>query len=247
MAISNNRPAKGLKPEAALERWSDPVEWADMHQYEDARERISTASGKSPYELRNKEYWKRREPLEKALLEKLRSGELIGTFLGDDRQDGRFILHYEQWHVLWIDYDWRQAEGEGDVFEKLEIAEITAIPKNVEFFPRWVQERLASTDEAGEAESFDGVIHDAEFRHITVSGQDQTFGDLQSKIIKILYEAAGTQNPWRFGKVMLEDAGSGSRNINELFRSKEDWRMLIESDRRGYYRLQVRLKPGWST
>ncbi len=252
MAISDGRPARGLTPEEALKRWSDPDAWAAMNEYADARESISTEGGRSPHELRHREYVKRREPLDSALVEKLESAQLVGTTTGDipDPHHGRFVIHKSLWCELDIDYEMEDAAGGSQVFENLEIAQISAIPRNVTSIPHWVEEELKRLNgdaaDIGDTEPFDGIIHDARFRHATVLGQDYTFGDIQANIIRILHDAAGTQNPWRFGKVMLAEAGSASRNINELFSSKKDWRTLIESDGRGYYRLRVRLKPGWT-
>ena len=45
--------------------------------------------------------------------------------------------------------------------------------------------------------------------------------------------------PWCIGKSVLADCGSASTRLSDVFKSQEHWRRLIESDRRGRYRLRL--------
>jgi len=247
MAKSGTRPAEGLEPEKALERYSDPDEWAAMSEYEDAREYISVSAEFRPHpkEERHKEYRRRREPLEAALIEKLVSGELVGTTLGEssDPSSGRDVIHKSRWRHLDIDYDFDDASGGGSVFPNLEIAEVGAIPLNVTYIPDWVLEQTAPDEGCNDMPT--GVVQDAGYQHLVIGGRNISFGPYQAKVVAALDEASDTPNPWRSGKELLQAAGSDSRNIGELFRSKSGWRDLIESDGRGYYRLKISLRPGW--
>ena len=81
-----------------------------------------------------------------------------------------------------------------------------------------------------------------DFAKIVVDNNIYHFGNIQSKVIKQLYLASSTDSPWLFGKELLYNAGSSSIRISGLFRSKPKWRKIIESDKRGYYRLNPSLK-----
>ena len=48
-----------------------------------------------------------------------------------------------------------------------------------------------------------------------------------------------TQDPWQHGRYILEEAGSNLLRMIDLFKSQPQWRSLIESDRRGSYRLRL--------
>jgi len=50
-----------------------------------------------------------------------------------------------------------------------------------------------------------------------------------------------TPEPWRSGKVLLHEAGSGSHSIGDLFRRHTDpsWQLLIEYRYNGKYRLRL--------
>ncbi len=79
------------------------------------------------------------------------------------------------------------------------------------------------------------------FAKVVVGNNIYHFGIIQSKVIKQLYLASNTDSPWVFGKELLYKAGSSSIRVSGLFRSKPKWRKIIESDRKGYYRLHPSL------
>ena len=53
------------------------------------------------------------------------------------------------------------------------------------------------------------------------------------------HAAAQAGQPWQNGKQLLSAAGSRSLKMVDVFKSKPEWRELIQSDRRGNYRLRV--------
>ena len=57
--------------------------------------------------------------------------------------------------------------------------------------------------------------------------------------IRALHEAALRGEAWQSGKAILSSAGSKSLRMADVFKSQQDWRELIRSDRRGGYRLNV--------
>ncbi len=79
------------------------------------------------------------------------------------------------------------------------------------------------------------------FTKVVVGNNIYHFGNIQSKVIKQLYLASNTDSPWLFGKELLYRAGSSSIRMSSLFRSHINWRQVIESDKRGYYRFNSNL------
>ena len=82
--------------------------------------------------------------------------------------------------------------------------------------------------------------HSPTYREITINGLRIALGPRQADVVRQLHEAALAGNPWRNGKELLRNAGSESTRMHDLFKSKgSDWSLLIDSDRRGLYRLAV--------
>jgi hypothetical protein len=66
-------------------------------------------------------------------------------------------------------------------------------------------------------------------------------GVVQSRVVRILHQAAGSDTPWRPGKAVLSEAGATSCRMTDLFKSQPDWKAFIESDGRGNYRLLLEM------
>ncbi|NRB10184.1 MAG: hypothetical protein HRU35_00995 [Rickettsiaceae bacterium] len=82
-------------------------------------------------------------------------------------------------------------------------------------------------------------IHYNDFAKVITKGEIYHFGKMQSQVIKQLYEVANSNSPWLFGKELLYKAGATTMRLSDLFKSQPKWRNLIESDRRGNYRLKL--------
>lgn len=82
MADSPERPARGLPPEEALERWSDPAAYAAMREYWAHRSYIIILD--KPQDPRELEYERRRRPLEQSFRKRLQHGELLATAVPQD-------------------------------------------------------------------------------------------------------------------------------------------------------------------
>lgn len=78
-------------------------------------------------------------------------------------------------------------------------------------------------------------MHD--YQHVSFNGLEFHFGPLQAAIVAILHKASLGDGPWRSGKAILEQAGSASPRMADVFKSQPNWRKLIQSNRRGLYRL----------
>ena len=80
--------------------------------------------------------------------------------------------------------------------------------------------------------------HSHGYREITINGHRISLGARQAEVVRQLHEAALAGNPWRNGKELLRNAGSESNRMHDLFKSKRlEWPLIIDSDRRGLYRL----------
>lgn len=116
--------------------------------------------------------------------------------------------------------------------------------------PVKIEELVISRDERDRIEKQHGLLKAAseaqqrlipknDFEEITLGARTYNFGPIQAKVVRILYEAANTESPWRHGKQVLAEAGSSCTRLADLFKTQPDWRELIQSDRRGKYRLNL--------
>lgn len=82
-------------------------------------------------------------------------------------------------------------------------------------------------------------IHSPDYRHIQLSHYHFRLGDVQAKIVEHLHSAAVSSQPWVHGKTLIDVSGSGAVRMRDIFKHKKNWRKLILSDDRGYYRLHL--------
>jgi hypothetical protein len=76
-----------------------------------------------------------------------------------------------------------------------------------------------------------------DYHHVRCNGHEFQLGPIQAQVVRILHAAAQRGEPWQSGKAVLGEAGSRSLKMSDLFKSKKDWPLLIESNGRGAYRL----------
>lgn len=77
------------------------------------------------------------------------------------------------------------------------------------------------------------------YAEVRLDGRTYHLGTLQARVVERLHQAALAGNPWCAGKAVLGEVGSASTRMADVFKSQRDWRRLIESDRRGRYRLNL--------
>ncbi len=70
-------------------------------------------------------------------------------------------------------------------------------------------------------------------------GREYKFGETQARVIKRLWQAREDGCPWMYGKRLLNDVGSESLKLQNIFNRNTDWRNIILSDRKGKYRLNL--------
>jgi hypothetical protein len=234
MSPTVSRPRTGLSPDAALKHWSNERAYAELvalsgqpepPAVEDAHRFIRNATLEA-------EYSRKREAVEAAFKQKLYDAEILASGISTV-EESRKIIHPSLWELLSIDYSmFGDANGENRKYEKLEFFERSAIPLNVRAIPEWLAEELAACGMAP-------FRNDPTYKHVWLNGIQFTLGPLQAKIVKLLHQAALTDDPWRTGKEILSQAGSTQSKLVDVFKSRKDWQLLIESDGRGMYRLRI--------
>lgn len=84
--------------------------------------------------------------------------------------------------------------------------------------------------------------HSNDYRHITLNGYEFHLGDVQARIVEQLHDAVHSRQPWVHGKTLIYQSGSRAFRLRDIFKHKREWRHLITSNDRGYYRLNVPLE-----
>lgn len=82
-----------------------------------------------------------------------------------------------------------------------------------------------------------GFHASADYQSVRCHGREFRLGPIQAQVVRILHAAAKRGDPWQSGKAVLSQAGSRSLKMADVFKSKKDWPLLIESNGRGAYRL----------
>ncbi|MBN9023632.1 MAG: hypothetical protein J0H08_16410 [Rhizobiales bacterium] len=81
--------------------------------------------------------------------------------------------------------------------------------------------------------------HNDDFTSVRVDNEWHSFGPKQAAVLRLLKAAAETDNPWRDGKRLLDDAGATTIRLIDLFKRKPAWRRLVLADGKGRYRLNA--------
>jgi hypothetical protein len=131
------------------------------------------------------------------------------------------------------DYEW--VLGNGTTYEKAEFFELSGIPLNIMSIPHWLDDMLSRSGQ-------NVFRHSRDYRHIHLHGDDFALTTLHANIVRVLHEAFLAGEPWMHGKAILERAGSDQTKLGDALKSREDWRMFIDSDGKGMHRL--RMTPG---
>ena len=82
-------------------------------------------------------------------------------------------------------------------------------------------------------------IVSSDYQDVRCNGHRFRLGPIQAQVVQALHRAALAGEPWQNGKTILQAAGSRSLKMSDVFKSQKGWRHLIQSDRRGAYRLNV--------
>ena len=78
-----------------------------------------------------------------------------------------------------------------------------------------------------------------DFRVVYIGDTEWALSPTQAIVVKQLYEAAQTPDPWMNGKMLLHKAEAESFRMRDIFKSLKAWKDLVISDGRGYYKLNI--------
>lgn len=82
-------------------------------------------------------------------------------------------------------------------------------------------------------------IASRDYSEVRCNGHRFQLGPIQAAVVQALHRGAQAGQPWQNGKSILSEARSKSLRMSDVFKSKDNWRDLIRSDRRGNYRLNI--------
>jgi hypothetical protein len=85
-----------------------------------------------------------------------------------------------------------------------------------------------------------GFQHSSDYRHVRLGTAEMALGAVQAEVVRLLHQAAMTDNPWCDGKTLLSKAGATSLRMSDVLKSQKHWRLLILSDGRGRYQLRLK-------
>jgi hypothetical protein len=212
----------------AFRQYADPVILARLDELEPYANEYADGVAEHLFNEHNA----LQQQLEDALLERLRRGELVARaiVLGGPVNQGYVPIPPERWARLEINHETYEACGPNRlVLAEVEIRE--AEPVEAE-----EQGGLATT--AKEADR--GFEHDPDYRWVRLRGEEFKLGSKQSRVVRQLHAASRTDDPWVHGKELLRHKPAiESSSIRDLFKSKPNWKVLIESDGRSHYRLNL--------
>jgi hypothetical protein len=233
MSIVASRPKRGLAPDKALECWSDPALYQELVALVGSSDLPCTELCGNEIQDRERaqQYQKQREVLEVAFRSKLQDGELLASAIAE-YADSREIIHPSLWDLLQVDYQFEECVGDGRALKMPEFFERTAIPLNVKQIPDWLDDELA-------AQGLNVFRHDRDYRHVVLRGMEFSLSPIHAKVVKSLHQAWLSGEPWQRGDTILEAAGSAQIKMVDAFKSRADWKILIESDGKGMYRLRI--------
>lgn len=222
--MGNERARKGIEAEEALRRWSEPSAYQAMIECSDAARTISTGD----VSQRHLEYGRRRQIVESAFIDLLKRGTVIASGI-EKYATGREVIEPSLWEVLEINYELDDIDGEHCHYRSAEFFEASDIPLNILNRPDWIATLVPDVT----------FTADPDYRNVTLAGRRYELGAKQALVVRKLHDGLKAENPWVSGKELLEAAGSEAAKIRDLFKSQARWEDLIESDRKGRYRLRV--------
>lgn len=239
----NAGPRTGLDIESALAKWVKPDLWARS---------VAAVDGKSPDSptVRHTEWVAASDAAEADFIETLQAGDVVASAI-EMRfgiLEGRRAIEPSLWAILMIDRphkyvfkpgDWR---SEPVIYKAPEFFDPGEIPRNIHIIPAWLAyggQVIEGTPEllSEQGESFS---HSDDYLHIRINDVAFRLGQLQAKAVAGMHEALRSGNPWVNGKRLLEQIGSQSMKLQDIFKTQKGWaEHLIESDGAGGYRLRI--------
>ena len=238
------RPMRGVPFTEAVLKWGDP-------------EVLARLAGKSGISSRGRNGNRRSAELYRqadlSLLERLYDRELFASGLLTPGSN-RHIIDPESLNPSRAEYSRTKSillsRGAGTEFYDVEVFTLHAVPLNILSKPQWFQRIEAhagsdatsgqATDSPEPLQPGDRFRHAPDYRHVVLDGLEYSLTATQALIVRVLHRAMDDEaGPWLHVEHIREQVGFESDKLAHLFRRLPDWQILIRSDRRGYYRLNL--------
>lgn len=87
------------------------------------------------------------------------------------------------------------------------------------------------------ARSNKGLYLNMKKQEFYFNGRQLNLGPIQSNIIHQLSLSHSSDKPWIHSKELLTRAGSQAMRMRDIFKTQYNWREIIESNKRGHYRI----------
>jgi hypothetical protein len=226
-------PRKGLSPEEAFLRWSEPRAYQELVTLAGTADLPLLTGGNHRFRDRNDEkmYYAKRGIMETAFRERLLTADFYASAI-DRYASRREVIHPTLWELLHVHYELDEIVGMGRRYEKPEFFLLDSIPLNVRPIPDWLDAELG-------AAGLNAFRHDQDYRHIVLHGIEYALSPLHAKVVALLHQAWLNDEPWQPGKDILERAGSTQMKMGDVFKLRADWKAIIDSDSKGMYRLRM--------
>ena len=237
--------SKGVSLEEALRRISPPAEYAEYKRLEQLYHQCRR--GDPDADKRFNDYYTLFASLKTALIRRLSSGTLVadGFSMPLTVRSKREPISADLWGVLECD-----VEGSCARYQTLAIHEIEVYQSKAGGFidfglplGLWrsgldtIPEPSSQTNE--EPQPAEKLWHNEDYSNVFVGSNEFRFGDTAARLIAGAFAARDREDGWIDGRDLLEGAGSEMVAVSELLRRYKEphWSILLESDRRGRYRI----------
>ena len=215
---------QGLTLSDALRHYSGPEDLAEYDRLEKFDLPFIYTGREQTYEDRlQMEFHALRYRLHQELIQRLESGELVGTAIEFPRtlDSKRQPIPVDLWRRLKLDFKKNLADADGMILVDILV------------FPR---------DRASQTEAMASVpfTHSDDYSNATLYGRRfEIRGLKRRKIVEILDDARLSGHPKVHMAKLLEDAECKSSRMHDVFKGMEGWKDLIATDGQGYYWLNI--------
>lgn len=242
------RALKGRSFEDALKHWSEPGHYAAVMEDEPMRVRLPIEvlyleKGVDLWELNIQQ---NRKVFQGFLFRRLAEGSLLSSALDGlaNPSHPRLLVHPSIYAEGDVSYDsaLRLVTAGRQTLRNVEIFEPGDIPANVTQLPSWVaqySDQVPSSSAASMPRDRAHFEHDDDYRHVRLREHAFNLTKTQAQVVKALHEASIDGRTWMHLEAIRAAVGFESTKLSDLFRRDGSWRELIDSDQRGYYRLNL--------
>lgn len=233
MQTTTTLPKKGLTADEAFARWGDQETFRELLSLtEQADCGRSAVTGDDLIGVeRMQRYYDLTRKIDDGFVQLLRDGKIFASGISQFA-DRREVIHPSLWDLLEVSFEVDDIVGSGRKYEKPEFFDLNSIPQNIRPTPDWLDEMLG---ESGQSE----FRYERDYRNVHLRGMHFALSPLQAKVVQLLHKAFLEDAAWQVGKQVLERAGTTQTKVVDVFKSREDWQALIDSDGTGRYRLRV--------